>query len=380
MWWVAAALAGSVCGGDDGPHVSLVTIAPGGDLFSSMGHTALVFEGGWLQQPEAYDWGAFHQSPDAMLLFLRGELPYFLHHQRWTRLVAKTADQRRTMLVQRLDLPEDVVLGLLERVEAESAPDRRDYTYRWDTANCSTRARDALDTATDGRLRSLLGHPVDATARTEGARHLWRWPIPAFAWRFVTSHALDRPLDGWAWSMVPQRLMEELDATDLVAERCVAEAAYGFAPAEPPARWPWVIPGLLGSAVLLAARGRPRLTGALIAVYGLVLALLGTSSFLLWTVTGLPGVGPTANWLLAGPQSWAWLAVGWRRTRGPLTGGWRALVAALAALGASSPLVLLVPGHADTTEQIAAFLPGLIACALASVAIGRHSAARSSVL
>ncbi|MCA9491072.1 MAG: DUF4105 domain-containing protein [Myxococcales bacterium] len=363
---MAAALAGAVCGGDDGPHVSLVTIAPGGDLFSSMGHTALVFEGGPLEDPEAYDWGAFHQSPDAMWLFLRGELPYFLHHQRWTRLVAKTAGQRRTMVVQRLALPEDAVLALLERVRAESAPDRRAYTYRWDTANCSTRARDALDLATGSRLAALLDHPVDATARTEGARHLWRWPIPAFAWRFVTSAALDRPLTGWSWSMVPQRLMEELDGTELVAERCVTEGAYGFAPEAPPARWPWALPGLLGSLALLAARGRPRLTGALIGVYGLVLALLGTSSFVLWAITGFPGVGPTANWLLAGPQSWAWLAVGWRRTRGRLEGRWRALVVGLCALGVASPLVLLVPGHADTTEQIAAFLPGLVACFLAA--------------
>lgn len=366
MWWVATALAGTVCGGGPGPSVALVTVAPGGDLFSSMGHTALVFEGGGLEAPEAWDWGAFEQRPDALASFLAGTLPYFLHHQRWIGLKAKAAAQDRTVVVQRLDLSEDAVTALLAEVRAQSAPELRAYTYRWDTANCSTRARDAVDRASGGRLQAAAAHPVPTTARHEGARHLWRWPIPAFAWRFVTSAELDRPLDGWQRSMVPERLMEEVDAAGLVAQRCELPAGFGFAPPAPPPRWPWAVPGLVGCAALLAARRRPRITGALIAAYGAVLASLGTSSFLVWAVSALPGVGPTANWLLAGPQSWAWVAVGVAVLRGSHDRGRAVVAAGLAALAAGSVPLLAVPGHADTVEQIAAFLPGSIACALAA--------------
>lgn len=315
-------------------RLDLLTAAPGPDLFASMGHTALVFSGAGLEEPVAFDWGAYDPSEASVLRFLRGQQPFYLRGQPARRLLADLASQERTVTLQQLTWQPDLLASLNARVGER-------YTYDWRLANCATRARDTFlpDDPT----------PAATTARFEGARHLWRWPVLGFAWRFTTGDLLDQPLTVFDRAMVPERLMQAVDSP-----ACTVERRHHWAPTHPPARWPWALPGLAGSAWVLA--NAPGWRGAVV-LYGAVLGVLGTSSLLLFAASSLPGIGPTESWLFAGPQSFLFVAAAVRTS-------WTRFVPVLAGLAILA--VLVAPfTDLDNTEMIAAFVPGVLACSLA---------------
>ncbi|MEZ4318875.1 MAG: DUF4105 domain-containing protein [Myxococcota bacterium] len=364
------------------PRVDLVTIAPGDDLFSSMGHTALVFSGGGLEAPVSFDWGAYdHTRSDLLPAFLTGELPYFLNVQDLSLLEARTRMQDRTAVAQRLDLDESAVRALFERTRVEAAPENRAYTYHWADANCATRARDALDTATGGALRTAMSGPTETTPRFEAGRHLWRWPVPAFAWRFITSRRLDVPLTEWERAMVPEHLMRSVGAVELggrpfARDTCtLTEGAHGWAPSTPPASWPWGLPGLTGVLALGAAvgTGRMRLAGGLVALCGAILCAIGVPSLLLWCASDVEGIGPTENWLIAGPQSIALVWAGLVMARGRVPGRVTAGVAGLVGLVGLGVLACDAVGTGQANGDIVlALLPGLLASCTTVLWAHRH--------
>jgi hypothetical protein len=372
MWWAPLAVAAPCELAEPGEPltVHLVSIAPGGGLLDSMGHTVLAFSGAELEGPRAYNWGVYDSSqPEILSRFLRGQVQFYLVAHYWQPFFDAYSGMDRTMVGQRLALDPPAARELYEHTDAIAQGAERAYTYHWAEANCSTQARDALDAVLGGRLRAELDRPVDTTARHEGMRHFARWPVVGFTWDFLVSGQLDRPLTAWQRAMVPERLMEEVDGVQgLVAERCTFyEGRWGWAPERPLASWPFAVPGLVGSAALLALRA-PRVRGALVLLYGVVLATLGTSTFALYQASALDGLGPTANWLLAGPQTWvlAWAGLELLRGRRP-SRRVQELVWALGGLGLLA-LPAAVAGGQSVAGSVAALLPGLLASV---VVVGR---------
>ncbi len=365
-------------------RVHLLTISPGDTLVTSMGHTALAFSGGGMKQPAVYDWGAYDASSDnALAKVAAGELVYFLRVKSFGRFYAKVKGRDRTLVGQVLDIPSEETHALQKRIEALSHPLEREYKYHWADANCATKVRDALDEATHGALAAGLDRPVPNTARFEANRHFHRWPAIGFGWRFIISNRVDQPLTAWQRTMLPEHLMRDVgqltvswdgaEPRPLVKTHCdMRDGGFGFAPKTPPARWPWALPGLLVSVLVLLSsskvnsnRRARRWTGTLAGVYGLALALLGTVGFALWALTAIDGLGPTQNWLLAGPQTWVLVWAGDRFARGKQLGAMlqRALMAlgALGLLGlALWPVTLTANG-----DMLSALLPGLLASIVA---------------
>ena len=358
------------CGDGPGPTATLVTVAPGDTLMASMGHSALLFEADG--DDELWDWGAYAPSPDAPARFLRGTITYQLHRSRLTALLDRTHDRR--VILQTLDLDADRMVDLREDIHRIFATEDRFYQYEWETDNCATRARDAIDRASGGALRAHGRATTPSTARTEGARHLYRWPILGFAWRFVTTPHLDRPLTTWERAMVPERLAASVAAAGLARATCVVgddgvpapivlpttlAGTDGFAPVTPPASWPWAVPGAVGSAMVLV--GPARWVRRWIGLYGLVLTALGVSALGAGALVAVNGVGVTTHTLIAGPQSalWLWIAAG----RCPAE---RAVAVGLAGAAAlATGVYLLTPWAPADPLMHTALVPGQLACAAA---------------
>jgi len=156
----------------------------------------------------------------------------------------------------------------------------------------------------------------------------------------------------------------------LVTRSCVLrEGGHSWAPAAPGSPWPWSAGGGLLAALTaglgLGGRGRAARVGAglLIALHALWASFLGLATFVLWSISQLDGVGPTENWLFAGPQTLLLVWAGLRLVRGRALGP-RALqaVRALGALGLLAIPARLNPLWAlDNLDMIAAFLPPLLA-------------------
>lgn len=375
-------------------RVHLLTVSPGDQLFTAMGHTAVAFSGGGLNEPVVYSWGAFDGKQDGLLLkFLSGRLPYYVSEQSWGHFWKGVKKHDRTLVGQVLDIPQDQAASVLGQAHLSAAPENREYVYHWAEANCSTKARNVVNDLTRGAFFDLLQGPASTTARQEGFRHLHRWPVLSFAWRFEASSYLDKPITEWERLMLPEHLMREVAKAEvsfdgaapvpLAKATCVMnDGTYGFAPATPPAKWPWMLPGLLGSALVLLSSAQVdklsrarRWTGLLAGMYGLVLAVLGTSGVLLWAISSLDGVGPSENFLLAGPQTWALVWAGERFSQGrPLGDRLEKAIIAVAALGLLTlPINLLPWFNQDNGHMVLALLPGLVASVAALVGHDRKA-------
>ena len=379
------ALAAAACApADPGAplQVALVTSSSGALIFNSMGHTALWFSGGPLQESEVYNWGAYDgMRADLGPAFLRGEMNFWLADEVWPVQWRRNVRQQRSVVVQRLDVPEDEALRLLEELQITARPENREYRYHWATANCATRARDAIDRLVGGQLAGALSYEVPQTARFEGARHLSRHPVVAFAWDFMAGPYVDQPLTAYALGMVPERLMDLIQPVkwadpsgqthDLVVERCtLREGEYSWARPAPLPSWPVALFTTAGAALMVALgeRGRSsaaarRAGGLMLALWGLGAGLLGLVTFVLWAISQLDGVGPTASWAVANPLTLGLVGAGvqlWRgRTDGRTLGRWTGLLAALGLAGLLfKPLI-----PQDNLHMIAVFLPPLLGAA-----------------
>ena len=335
-------------------------MAPGADLVSSMGHTLIVFSGGGLERPRAFDWADANAARADEVL--RGEFQVQLRADDVPRTLLAVLDPTRTRTLTTIDAPAERIEAVWADLEEQARNGQR-YPYHWATGNCATHARDAIDRAVPGGFRD--DGPANTTARYEGGRHLWRWPVLAFAWRFTTSAMLDRPLTAWELLMLPEQLMRAVPT----AATCTLPGEHSWAPAEPPPTWPWTLPGAAGSLGVLAAvvTGRRTLVAALVSTYGIVLGALGTISMTLWAVSSFEGVGPTENWLIAGPQTWLLVWAAWRVAQERPVPAWiPGGLVALALLG-------LLPFLPQANEDIqAALLPGLFTTCGAVAWLGRN--------
>lgn len=367
-------------------RVHVLTTSPGQKLFNSQGHSALWVSGGALKQGMVYNWGAFDGSQSGIVpKFLAGTLPYWVAAERystqWKRVVA--AD--RTLVAQRLDLPAEAATQIQQRLIDNAKPENRDYIYHYATRNCATQVRDVIDDAIGGQLElALKERPVDWTGRFDGGRNLAPWPALWFAWDFMVSSYLDQPLTEWEAAMVPERLMESLRdvtftarsgaaARPLVAETCMLrEGEWSWARPAPLPYWPIVLASvaLSGGAVALGRLRRQKrsagvLAGLLLLVPTIGLALLGTVTAVIWSISQLDGVGPTENWFVGNPLTWLLLGPVVRILRGkPLTRRARFISWGLAGLGVLGLVVKPLPWFSqDNVGPLLTWLPILLAVA-----------------
>jgi hypothetical protein len=125
--------------------VSLITVGPGQELYSSFGHSAL-----WISDPangldKAYSYGTFNFNADNFYIkFLRGTLPYQLSIAPLQPQYYYWQSENRSVTEQILALSPEQKQRLYEYLETNYLPQNREYQYKFFYDNCSTRLRDAL--------------------------------------------------------------------------------------------------------------------------------------------------------------------------------------------------------------------------------------------
>ena len=364
----------------DPVQVYLVTVTPGWDAISSLGHTLILVAGGDREDPITYNWGAYDGGSDTVTEdFLRGRLPYFLAAWSWPAQRLSFLEQGRGALAQRLRL--DDPAAFVSALETAARPENARYVYDWRTANCATKARDFLDDQLDGALSEAWAYPTESTPRFEIRRHLGKAIAQDLGWSFVASAEVDEPLTEWERALMPDRLMESvadaaIDGRPLVDETCLLlPGRFGWAPERPPPTWPWMVPGVVFGWLAVSGahgdegKGRWLLAASLFA-YGGFLTLLGTLTLALSLATTMRAAGPTPAWLLASPHSAVFLAamvpVIRDRPAPPVLLAAVGLTALLAAVG----LFVAPPGVG------LALAPGIFACSYAVWRFRRGEGAR----
>lgn len=305
-------------------EIWLVTYGPGEVYWQRFGHNAI-----WVRDPRlgldhTFNFGFFDfEQQDFFLRFLMGRMLYFAAAQEAGTEFGQYIAENREIRAQRLDLEparaDRLVRYLLEQIR----PENRDYLYDYYENNCSTRVRDALDTALGGALRSENDSlPASSTWR-DHTRRLTRMDF----WLYLglesaLGRRVDRRISRWDEMFIPGVMAEALaaDETLVVEDRVLFESSLAPPPASPGTVWPRYLLfslGLLAAAWLVSRR----VPSAILArSWFAVSGLLGCLILFLWFGTDHRVAGLNLNVLVFNPlwllfvfgnfaRSWAPVAV-----------------------------------------------------------------------
>lgn len=141
----------SVKAQNDSIRVSLLTCAPGTEIYALFGHTALRFENPANGQDLVFNYGLFSfNSPNFILRFVKGETDYKLGYTVYPYFESEYAMRGSSVYQQTLNLTPVEKQNLLALLEENYRPENRTYRYNFFYDNCTTRARDKVEEAIDG--------------------------------------------------------------------------------------------------------------------------------------------------------------------------------------------------------------------------------------
>lgn len=130
---------------DSTTQVSLITVGPGDDLYSSFGHSLFWFSDPAKGLDASYNYGSFtFQTENFYIKFLRGTLPYKIDKGSLNHEVYVWQHENRSVVQQVLNLSAAQKQKLYALLEENYRPENREYRYRFFYDNCATRLQDML--------------------------------------------------------------------------------------------------------------------------------------------------------------------------------------------------------------------------------------------
>ncbi|MEO0897841.1 MAG: DUF4105 domain-containing protein [Bacteroidota bacterium] len=129
--------------------ISLLTVAPGAELYSAFGHTGI-----WVYDPgtkvsQVYNYGTFDFQPgkemEFYVNFIKGRLIYRLETETFRRFEYVYHYFKRSYFSQTFDLTPSQVQRIYNFLRHNYQPEFRNYLYDFTYDNCATRVYDMLD-------------------------------------------------------------------------------------------------------------------------------------------------------------------------------------------------------------------------------------------
>jgi hypothetical protein len=143
-------------------RISLLTCAPGEELYSTFGHTALRVTDSAAGTDYVFNYGTFEFGPDFYVQFVRGKLLYYLSVENFYDFVAQYQWESRSIQEQVLQLSCEEKQKLYAALQTNARVENRYYRYDFLFDNCTTRARDIVagNTSAPVMFRNILPREV----------------------------------------------------------------------------------------------------------------------------------------------------------------------------------------------------------------------------
>ena len=329
-------------GGED-LTVSIVTCAPGPDVYELCGHAAIRIRSA--EMDSIWNYGIFDfTSPNFIYRFCKGETDYMVYGYQFERFMPAYVRRGSKVTEQVLDLTQEEARRLRAILQTESRPENRVYRYNYVRDNCATRPWKRVTQATDREI-SLPDTLYYPTFRSE-MRHFHRnYPWYQFGIDLVLGSGLDYPLAKDEDTFAPPVLAEKIaggtiGATPLAKETHVIVPGYEDVTL-PPTPW-WRTPMAVGIAMLLLSIGtmfayflKGRLWRWWICLYFLVAGFAGCIVTFLVFFSEHEATSPNVLIYWLNPLQLIIAAGIWFRS-------WRVPVAAMAAYDAGMAVILLI--------------------------------------
>lgn len=143
----------SVRGQEDNIKVSLMTCAPGTEIYALFGHTALRYEDKARGEDWVFNYGMFSfNTPHFIYRFVKGETDYELGVTRYPYFEGSYAMRGSSVYQQTLNLTISEKQELRRLLEENYLPENRVYRYNFFYDNCTTRARDVIERCIEGKV------------------------------------------------------------------------------------------------------------------------------------------------------------------------------------------------------------------------------------
>ncbi len=137
----------------DSIRFSLLTCAPGTEIYSLFGHTAIRYENYTRRIVVVFNYGMFSfNTPNFIFRFVAGETDYQLGITPYSYFEAEYAMRGSSVYQQVLNLTQSEKERLLTILENNYLPENRIYRYNYFYDNCTTRARDKIEECIEGKV------------------------------------------------------------------------------------------------------------------------------------------------------------------------------------------------------------------------------------
>lgn len=135
----------------DSVEVSLLTCAPGQEVYALYGHTAIRIRSCVNEEDWVFNYGVFSfNRPHFVWRFTRGECDYQIGALPFKYFAEEYKERGSSVYQQVLNLTGEEKKRLMELLMENMRPENREYRYNFLYDNCTTRARDRIEEAVDG--------------------------------------------------------------------------------------------------------------------------------------------------------------------------------------------------------------------------------------
>ena len=204
---------------NDRLEISIITCAPGAELYSVFGHSAIHVVNHDTGVDRIFDFGTFDfDTPNFAYRFIKGRLKYHLSIRDPEKFRFAYTYENRLLIEQRLDLPyaqkEQIVQRLLELYK----PENRYYYYSFLEKDCSTDLRDLLEHVGVEFSREMLGK----SKREQVNEYLQSRPWLKLGVNLILGRQLDVEASRFESTFLPDYLKREIDAATFQGKPLVA--------------------------------------------------------------------------------------------------------------------------------------------------------------
>ncbi len=190
-------------------EVSLITVYPGNELYSTFGHSAIRIQDYPQRLDRIYNYGTFDfDEPGFYIKFCRGKLDYKLaaYSYRFAQMIYE--DERRPIISQTLDLSAAMKQNIYQFLEWNYLPENRGYRYDFFFDNCATRIRDVFENTLKDSLQLFYNDTRQLTFRNYIDIYLVNQPFSDYGIDLALGAKTDRIADPKEVLFLPDYLFE----------------------------------------------------------------------------------------------------------------------------------------------------------------------------
>ena len=126
-------------------EISIITCAPGNEIYSIFGHTAIRVKDPTRRLDNVYNYGTFNfDTPNFYLKFARGKLDYMLSVSPYKYFVISYMNENRWIKEQVLNLSFTQKKEIFKFLQNNALPENKYYRYDFFYDNCATRVKDVI--------------------------------------------------------------------------------------------------------------------------------------------------------------------------------------------------------------------------------------------